>query len=613
MSATAAAATAGPLQTSASQVGRRGLIAAAILGVALLTASGLAAFLYFRQAPSDAPPIRFNVTMPDDWSLAVAGFPSPGNPPLAVSPDGRRIAFVAINKGMQRLWVRSLDSREAEELPGTEGAVGPFWAPDSRGLAFFADGRLKKIDVTGGPPVTLCDATGQLGGAWSPEGFILFGSGNTGKGRQRVAAAGGVPTVVTTLAQGETGHTRPSFLPDGRRFFYRVVGPPGGGPLYVGSIESTERTMVMERPDASNVMYTAGYLLFLRETTLMAQPFDLERLALTGEPVPVAEQVLTLAAPPMAIFSASQTGVLAYQTGARAGYQLTWLDRTGKRLGTIGDAAAGYEVFEMSPDGRRVAVTMLDRTQGTWDIWIVDVARGLRTRFTFDPGREVVGRWSPTGDRFVFSGIRDGQPGLYLKPSTGPVNQETLLVSANRSAPNSWSPDGRFLLYTAEDRRETKPSLGLWILPLSGERKPQPFLQTDFDEASGRFSPDGRLIAYVSNESGRYEVYVTAFPEPGEKWQVSTVGGNFPRWRDDGREIFYVGADNVLMAAEVTGRGAGLEVGAVRPLFELRPTPGGYGYDVGADGQRFLVRVPVQTNSEAIDVVLNWTAGLRKQ
>jgi hypothetical protein len=366
--------------------------------------------------------------------------------------------------------------------------------------------------------------------------------------------------------------------------------------------------MVMERPDASNVRHVAGHLLFMRGSTLMAQPFDPERLALSAEPLPVAEQVMTLANPPMAIFSASQTGVLTYQTGTRIGRRLTWFDRTGKALGTIGEPGF-FETLELSPDGERAAVTILDRIGGARDIWIVDLARGLPTRFTFDPTNELSGRWSPKGDRFVFNSDRNEQPGLYLKPSSGPGTEQLLLASTNAPAAASWSPDGRFLLYSLVDN---KTLADLWVLPLAGEPKPQPFLRTEFVEGLGRFSPDGRWIAYHSNESGRLEVYVGAFPGPGEKWRVSTAGGTFPRWRSDGKEIFYVTADNMLMVAEVNGQGAGFDVGAVRPLFELQPAPGGYGYDVAGDGQRFLVNAPIETASEPLDVILNWTAVLNK-
>jgi eukaryotic-like serine/threonine-protein kinase len=601
----AAVTSAAQTQAIASRAGRRGWIAAALLGVAFLMASGLAAFFYFRPAPSDQEAIRFRIALPTGGSLPLS-YPSPGAPPLAVSPDGRRIAFVALTQNTQRLWIRSLESVEAQELPGTDGASGPFWSPDSRELGFFADGRLKKIDVTGGRPVTLCDAPAPHGGSWSQEGFIIFGS--TGKALHRVAAAGGVPTAVTILAPGELTHSKPSFLPDGRHFFYRAFGTTSSGePIYISSTESTDRAIVIERPDASNVMYAAGYLLFLRGTTLMAQPFDTERLVLTGEPVPVAEQVMTFAAAPIGLFSASETGVLAYVSGTRAGNQLTWFDRSGKALGTLVDSIR-FESVELAPDGKRVAIAVRDPAPFTLDIWMVDVARSLQTRFTFDPANEPSAIWSPGADQLAFGSNRSPQPALYFKPSAGPGSERLILASPKRLTPTSWSLDGRFLLYTTE---EGPAAADIWVLPLSGEPKPQPYLETNFREEQGRFSPDGRWVASVSNESGRSEVYVTAFPQPGEKSRLSSAGGRLPRWRRDGKEIFYVAANNVVMAAEVNGQGAAFEVGAARPLFEIPSSPG-YGYDVAEDGQRFLVNVPADRTSRApLDVIVNWTAGLK--
>jgi hypothetical protein len=278
-----------------------------------------------------------------------------------------------------------------------------------------------------------------------------------------------------------------------------------------------------------------------------------------------------------AAFSASDR-VLTYRTGGLPDSQLLWFDRSGKRLEALGDPARYLDV-ELSPDGKQVAVNVTDRARGTSDIWL----------------NEFAGRWSPNGDRLVFGSNRGAQTGLHLKPSSGAGSEQVLLAAKNPLFPNSWSPDGRFLLYDAEDPKTT---WDLWVVPLSGERKPQPFLKTGFQEEIGRFSPDGRWIAYRSNESGRFEVYVAAFPRSGGKWQVSTAGGGFPRWRHDGKEIFYVAADNKLMAAEVNGQGAGFEVGAARPLFELQPGLG-YFYDVARDGQRFLVIPPMdQTGSD---------------
>ena len=425
---------------------------------------------------------------------------------------------------------------------------------------------------------------------------------------QKVSASGGVPTVATALAAGESAHWRPSFLLDGRHFFYRV----SNGGIYVASLDSTDRTLVLKNPNSNNVFYTEGYLLFLRETTLMAQPFDAGRLALTGEPVPVAEQIQTLSNPPTGAFSVSDNGVLVYQTGTGAtNTQLTWFDRTGKQVAELGDRA-NYADIELSSDWKRAAVSLIGPALSTRDIWIFDVARGLRTRFTFDPTDDLSPIWSPDGSRVVFASRRKGHLDLYQKASSGAGNEDVLFADSLDKFPTSWSPDGRFILYLA-----TGGTTGydLWVLPLSGDRKPFPFLQTPFNEGPGQFSPDSRWIAYASNESGRNEIYVAPFPGPGGKWQISTAGGNLPRWRHDGKELFYLAPDNKLMVAAVNGQGAAFEVGAVGPLFEqMRPTGQRYIYDVSPDGQRFLVNtVGNQTApTTPITVVVNWTAGLRK-
>jgi eukaryotic-like serine/threonine-protein kinase len=582
-------------------------VAAIIVIIAALVAG---AFWYFRRAPQDAQTMRFFVSLPDTWSLATAG--STGAPnPLAVSPDGHRVAFLAKSAdGKYLLWVRSLDTLAAQGLTGTDGAAHPFWSPDSRFLGFFAGGKLKKIEVSGGPPVTLCDAPNDRGGAWSQDGVIVFAPGYPAA-LQKVSASGGVSTAATVLGQGETAHVRPFFLPDGRHFLYRVyVSSAGAGPIFVASLDSAERKLLLSA-DSANVLYTQGHLLFLRETTLMAQPFDTRRLLLTGEAFPIAEQIQTQATPPSGVFSASGNGVLAYQTGTgAAGSQLAWFDRSGKQIGALGDSAV-YGDLELSPDSKRASVSVPDQAGKGRDIWVYDVARGLRTRFTFDPADELESIWSPDGSRVVFNSRRKGHLELYQKASSGAGAEEALLEDNLDKYPVSWSPDGRFILYIGTG---TTTGNDLFVLPLSGDRKPFPFLNTQFNEGPGQFSPDGRWVVYASNESGRYEVYVAPFPGPGGKWQISTSGGVWPRWRHDGTEIFYLGLDNKLMAAAVNGKGASFEVGAVKPLFATRTTFGfRYSYDVSPDGQRFLINtVPEQATSAPITVVLNWTAGLKK-
>ena len=383
-----------------------------------------------------------------------------------------------------------------------------------------------------------------------------------------------------------------------------------GGPIYLGSLDSTERKSLLNATSA-NAIYAQGNLLFLRDTTLVAQPFDARRLTLTGDASPVADQIrISGSMQPYAYFSASENGALAYQMGMEtASSQLLWFDRTGKQIGVLGDAAA-YTDVELSPDGKRAAVSIPDEGKGR-NIWIYDVARGLRTRFTFDPADQLTSIWSPDGARILFNSRRNGSLDLYEKAASGAGSEDTLLSDKVDKFPASWSPDGKFILYVSSGPSRSND---LFVLPLTGDRKPVPFPPTSFSEPEARISPDGRWVAYSSNESGRNEIYVASFPGPGGKWQVSTAGGSYPRWRHDGSEIFYLAPNNGLMAAEVGGKGAGFEVGAVKPLFATRiSTRGSYEYDVSPDGQKFLVAAaPEQAGSSPITVVLNWTAGLKK-
>jgi len=587
-------------------------VAWSVAAVLLVAALALGAFAYFRRAQEDTRTTRFFVSLPDKSGLAEEGTVIPGQTgPLSVSPDGRRIAFVAGSAdGKYLLWVRSLDTLTAQALAATDGASSPFWSPDDRFLGFFAGGKLKKIEVSGGPPITLCDAPNNRGGTWSGDGVIVFAPNYPGI-LQKVSASGGVPTAISILGKGETAHVRPVFLPDGRQFLYNAnTGSANAVPIYIASLDSKERKLLLNT-DGSNVVYAQEHILFLRETTLMTQPFDSRRLVLAGEAVPIAEEIQTQSgAPPGGIFSASENGVLAYQTGTgAAGFQLVWFDRTGKQTGVLGDSAA-YADLELSPDGKRASVSIPAQPINARDIWLYDVARGLRTRFTFDPASEYGSLWSPDGSRVVFNSNRKGHYDLYQKDSSGAGAEEVLLEDNVNKYPASWSPDGRFILYLTFG---TPTGFDLFVLPLTGDRKPIPFLNTKFNEGPGEFSPDGRWVAYTSDESGKNEVYVARFPGPGGKWQISTGGGNFPRWRRDGTEIFYLSLDNKLMSAAANGKGSGFEVGAVKPLFQTRVAGQRYEYDVSSDGQRFLINTfPEQVASAPITVVVNWTAGLRK-
>lgn len=580
----------------------RGWIAATAL---LLVVTLAVAIAYFQRAPVEVRAVRTSILPPEKSSFNSIG--DAGS--LTISPDGRRLTFVAPTaEGKDLLWVRSLDALSAQALTGTEGASFPFWSPDSRFLGFFADGKLKKIEAAGGPVLTLCDAPVGRGGAWNRDGVIVFAPDTAGA-LQRVSAAGGAPSAVTQLGDARSGttHRWPYFLPDGQHFLYlsrgATVGESETGAEYVTSLESKESKLLLRA--SSNIAYAQGYLLFLREGTLMAQAFDAKRLETSGDAFPIAVGVQSEPAMARGVFAVSDNGVLAYQTGSgKHGSQLAWFDRNGKQLGVLGDLAI-YNYPQLSPDEQRAAVSIVDPQNGNSDIWLYEVARGLKTRFTVDPADDRSPVWSPDGSRIVFSSNRKDHVDLYQKSASGIGSDELLLESELDKYPTSWSPDGRFLLYSTVD---PKTKLDLWVLPLGEDRKPFPFLQTEFNELNGQFSPDGRWIAYTADESGRNEIYLAPFPGPGGKQQISTSGGRQPRWRGDGKEIFYLAPDNKLMAAEINGQGASLVAGAVRPLFEVP-----YVYDVTADGRRFLVNTVVeQKASVPITLVVNWTADLKR-
>ena len=574
----------------------------ALLGIALLIALPFA-ILYFRQEPSATPvaTTRFFV-YPPDKSYYGGSF--------AVSPDGRRLVSRVNYDGKVLLWVRALDSLTAQPLAGTEDSSFPFWSPDSRFIGFFSKGKLRKIEVTGGPAQTLCDAPDPRGGTWNADGVIVFAP----KGADvlyRVAAAGGTPVPLTALdtSRKEISHYHPRFLPDGRHFLYLANSPQReSAGIYVSSIDKHEPKRLVST-DASAEYAPPGYLLFLRERTLMGQGFDADKLALRGEPFSVAEQVDRLGGGArFALFAVSQTGVLTYRTGFSDSSQLTWFDREGKALETVGPTG-GYNSPWLSPDEKRVAFGRQELEGGGFDIWLLEIARGNLNRFTFNPAIDQSPIWSPDGSRIVFGSDREGVLNLYQKAASGAGNDEVLLKSDHPKNPNDWSGDGRFILY--------QTGTDLWILPLAGEQKPFPFLQTEFTEGWARFSPDGKWIAYNSNESGTWQVYVQSFPASGGKWMISADGGAQPQWRRDGKELFYISSNRKLMAVDVKGNGSTFEAGVPKALFDLRlqtpalPGPRNY-YIAAADGKRFLVTsVSEERVTTPTTVVMNWTADLK--
>jgi eukaryotic-like serine/threonine-protein kinase len=596
-----------PILTRRKAHERMGWILAAVATLAFLVAA-IPAVLYLRRPVSEAEAIRFTLSAPEKATYTGG----PAAPWPAISADGRLLAFVAPTSGGNSLWVRPLGSLAAQMLLAVPFSSGlAFWSPDNRYVGFFAEGKLKKVAASGGPALILCDAnigSNGGGGTWSREGTIVFGQVD---GLFRVSAGGGEPRRLTKLdaSRQEYAHVLPHFLPDGKHFLYLVLSSKSENTgIYVGSLDSNQPKRLLNA--GSQIQYSSGHLLYLRGDSLVAQPFDAGRLQLTGDAFLVAEYIANNSTNGRAAFAASPNGVLVYRGGnLRGTSRFTWLDREGKQLAAIGEATQDGAHFSLSPDQRHAAISL-----SPGDLWLVDLIRGSQSRFSFGglSGRSSV--WSPDGSHIFFAGGRASGPGIYQKSSDGSGNEEPLVKKAT-AEPCDVSPDGRFLLYQQND---PQTGVDLWLLPLFGDRQPKPFLQTKFDEASGRFSPDGRWVAYTSNESGPYEVFVQPFPGPGGKWQVSTGSGEQPAWGSDGKQLFYIAGDELIVVEVKTG--AQFEAGQPRELFD-EPTgliahgaSGGVHYAVSADAKRFLVLK--QTEAAGLEVpltvVVNWTAGLKK-
>ncbi len=523
---------------------------------------------------------------------------------LAISPDGRTIAFVATAEGQSRLWLRSLESGSAASVKGTDGAEAPFWSPDSRSIGFFADGKLSRLDVDGGSVRILAAAPLGQNGTWSRDDVILFAS--LGLPISRVPATGGEPVALSGLAQQGSDFS-PQFLPDGRHFLYYVRGIPEARGVYVGHLEKRLDARRLLDSDTGAAYASSGHLLFIRQDTLFAQPFDPIRLELTGEPFTVAEHAGVSSGGP----SVSSRGSIAYRTSSTgAGRQFVWFDRSGKGLGQAGDLVrTSLSSPSLSLDGLRVA--LYRGVNGNVDIWLLETKRGGFSRLTTDPADDVMPVWSPSGDRIVFSSNRQGVPDLYQKSLVKGGSEELLLSTAEPKYPTDWSADGRLVLFNSQD---SKRSGDILALPLDGDGKPFPIVQTSADEQRGQFSPDVRWIAFQSNESGRAEIYVQPFPGPGAKWPISIHGGSQVRWRRDGKELFYVALDGQLMTVSfrVVSNTETPELGTPVALFA--PPLGGavqhgdyrYQYMVSADGQQFLVAAVTEEANSPIAVILNW-------
>ena len=581
-------------------------LAAGVAAVMLLALAGWVA-VHLRNEPAPPATVRFEIPVPDKLSFFWYQLP-------AVSPDGERIAFASSANGPDddKLFVRPLNAATATEIPTPGFSAGfPFWSPDGQQIAFSSGGTLQRVDLSGGPPVTICgDCNAVLGGTWNRDGVILSTSRATGV-LFRVSAAGGDGKPLHPLATGESSQRWPEFLPDGKHYLYFSSGAaPYQQGIYAASLDSNDRTFIVATN--TNAAYLqSGQLMFTRGSVLMAQSFDLQSLKLSGEPRPVADHLELGTTIPMASFAASPSGVVVWRHAKPSSLSsLQWFDRNGKKLATVGETA-DYSNPGLSPEDHKLAVCIRDPQTGTRDIWIFDLVRGGKTRLTFDPADDIDPIWSPDGTRIAFTSDRSGQRDIYWKLADG-SGPEELLVGGKEAQENveDWSRDGRYLIYNYIIGHAT-----LRVLPLAGDRKPVTYLDTVFSTQESQFSPNGRWVAYYSNESGKQEVYVQGFTlDPSQsrgKWQISTAGGELPRWRRDGKELYYHFGTQYF-AVDVKTDGPSFQAGIPKPLFEAHAvgTTGSSGspYVVTSDGQRFLVLAATDEKapSSPIDVVVNW-------
>ncbi len=577
-----------------------------LVAAALLLATLAVTWAYFRRAPAES---RANYTyLP--WPASVSG--ENGSP--AFSPDGRRIAFTAVTEGTNHIWLYSLDAPEPVRVPGTEGARFPFWSPDSRHLGFFSGGKLKRIEASGGTPEILCDAANGWGGTWNSAGIILFAPDQHGVGLHQVSDKGGVPKPVTSLdgARLETQYNFPRFLPDGRHFvFYARSAQPEKIGIKLGSLDQPQTSFLL-RSDTNAEYSTAGYLIFMRGEKVLAQQFDAESRNLRGDLVTLAEQGNRIISANYSPLSVCEDKWLIYQSGGNPNTQLVWFDRSGRQLSLVGTPGY-YRWLTLSPNGTQVILERFEPQKVSNDIWSFDLARETYDRLTSDSSSNILPLWSPDGTHISFGSNREGSMAIWQKGVNGNDDKEELVIkeAAISIYQNDWSNDGKYIVYW---KSVEKAAGDLWLLPLFGDHQPKPYLTTQFDERWGKVSPDGRWLVYQSNEAGRNEIYVQAFPEPGRKVIVSKGGGTHPRWRRDGRELYYVAPDDQLMAVPVE-LGANFGTGTPVPLFDV----GSYGrrnnryvYDVSADGQKILLLRPLEdATTRPLTVVQNWTALLK--
>jgi Tol biopolymer transport system component len=577
--------------------------AVAILG--LLAVAGI--IVGRRLGPDVVPETRLEIATP----------PTTDPVSLSISPDGRKIVFVATDNGKPRPWLRSLDSVTAKPLAGTDSAYYPFWSPNNESVGFFADGKLKRLDLEPTSVQVLADASAGRGGTWNRDGVILFAP-QAGP-IFRISASGGERSQVTRPGEQRRSDRFPQFLPDGRHFlFYSTGAGPDERGLYVGHLDGSDTHYLVDA-DAAGVATVSGYLLFVRQGTLFAQRFDPDRLSLSGTSFPVAPQLLTVTGVAASAISVSSTGLLAYRVGPTERRQFTWLDRSGHELGIVGEADTNAPSDPaISPDGSEVVFSR--NIDGNRDLWLLETSRGAVRRLTFGPSDERSGTWYPDGSRIVFASNRGGPADLYQRLSSGAGEEDLLVTMPEAKQPADFSPDGRFLLFRTQ---HVKTRYDIWALEVnrrpSGELEPlngkKPFVvvQTNSDERDAQFSPDGKWIAYESDESGRFEVYVQPFPGPGPKHPISTSGGAQVRWSRSGKELFYIALDSRLMAAPIRLDGERQVVAAEAPIPLFTTHVGAAAnvlrqqYVVSPDGQRFLMNtIKEDASTSPITIVQNW-------
>lgn len=583
---------------------------------ALLLLSTLAfGFLFYRYYSSfhaqTAPELlRLSFQLPENTTIAAPGA-------MAISPDGKKVVFGVTDKqGKTSLYLRFLNSNVSHELSGTIDGSYPFWSPDSRYVGFFAQARMKKIDINGGPAQVICDAPQARGGSWNKDGKIIF-TKDANSGLSLIGPEGGTITPVTKIdsEHQESSHRWPNFLPDGRHFLFTIrSGNADARGVYAGSLDSKETKRLLA--DASRAQYVApGYIFFVREGNLMAASFDAHNSKINGEPFVVAEDIDVEGPLSNSSFSVSEDQKLIYMNSGSLENQMTWIDRNGNPVSKLGPPGT-YFMANLAPDQKNLVVAIPESSTGGYDVWSVELTRGTFSRLTSNPATDVGAVWSPDQTKVVFESNRSGPFDLYIKSAIGSGDEQILLQSEYYKETDDWSSDGKYIMY---EEIRPKTNSDLWILPMSGDHKPVPYLQTEFNEAHAQFSPDGKWVAYASDETGRPEVYVQSFPiVSGTKRQISTSGGDQPTWRHDQKELFYLGADGRMMAVPVKMNGTfepGEPIALFQTHFGYNPISGSERaqYTVTADGQKFLLENLAKLSSETpINVMLNWPAVLKK-